>query len=400
MRLFWRFFGVRVKTALRSASVVFLLFAALLSLAPLALQDPGAEDTLAFAVVNEDKGALGAQIVEELLKSEDMRVYAVTRAQALRMLALGRAEAAAIIKPEYSEKIAGEEFRNTVELYVSSEARETAAASEPVLNHTMLCFMEEAAVARTRAFLEEQGLMLTPEQEAKLRKEAREVRESGALATVVAHIPPDDAGSASGPTEYALRCYAAFSVFYILVSAGWVADVSGSHLTLRMKQMGVKRAVLLLSAGFAHAALCLIMGALVLPLGGWIGGGEPLETLRLLPVLALYILSVLGLALFIAALARSVTALFLIAPAATFLNAALSGLLFPLPDWAAVLTTASRALPGRQLALYLTTGNAARLTLCGALYLLAGLLFAAALAEGGRGKKGDSYENAPRETAV
>lgn len=388
MRTFARFFGVRVRTALRSASVVFLLLAALLSLAPLAMSEPEAEDTLALAIVNEDKGPLGAQIVQELLQSEDMRVYAVTRAQALRLLALGRAEAAAIIKPEYSEKIANEEFRNTVELYVSSAARETAAASEPVLNHTMLCFMEETAVARTRAFLQEQGLSLTPEQEAKLREEARKVRESGALATVVAHIPPDDAGVASSSTEYALRCYAAFSVFYILVSAGWVADVSGSHLTLRIRQMGVKRAALLLSAGLAHVVLCFLAGAIVLPLGAWIGGGQVLESLRLLPALALYILAVLGLALFIAALARSATALFLITPAVTFLNAALSGLLFPLPDWAAVLTAASRALPGRQLALFLTTGNAGGLALCGALYLLVGLLFAALLAEGGRGTEG------------
>ena len=179
---------------------------------------------------------------------------------------------------------------------------------------------------------------------------------------------PDDAGAASSPTEYALRCYAAFSVFYILVSAGWVADVSGSHLTLRIKQMGVKRAVLLLSAGLAHAVLCFLAGAIVLPLGAWIGGGEALEFLQFLPMLALYILAVLGLALLIAALARSATALFLIAPAVTFLNAALSGLLFPLPDWAAVLTDASRALPGRQLALYMTTGNAAGLALCGAVY--------------------------------
>lgn len=400
MSVFWRFFGVRVKTALKSASVLFLLLAALLSLAPLVMSEPEAEDTLALAVVNEDKGPLGAQIVQELLKQEDMRVYAVTRAQALRMLALGRAEAAAIIKPEYSQRIANEEFRNTVELYVSSAARETAAASEPVLNHTMLCFMEEAAVARTRAFLLEQGLSLTPEGEAKLREEAREVRESGTLATVAAHIPPDDTGDASSPTEYALRCYAAFSVFYILVSAGWVADVSGSHLTLRMKQMGARRSVLLLSAGLSHAMLCFLAGALILPLGALIGESEILETIQFLPMLALYILAVLGLALFVAALARGATALFLIAPAATFLNAALSGLLFPLPDWAAVLTAASRALPGRQLALFLTTGNAAGLALCGAIYLLAGVLFAAVLAEGGRYKKGEGYENASGETAV
>ncbi len=400
MSMFWRLFGVRVKTALKSTSVVFLLLAALLSLVPLVMSEPETEDTLALAVVNEDRGPLGAQIVQELLKQENMRVYAVTRAQAFRMLALGRAEAAAIIKPEYSEKIANEEFRNTVELYVSSAARETAAASEPVLNHTMLCFMEEAAVARTRAFLLEQGLSLSPEGEAKLRKEARIVRESGALATVAAHIPPDDAGNASSPMEYALRCYAAFSVFYILVSAGWVADVSGSHLTLRIMQMGVRRSVLLLSAGLSHAILCFLAGALILPLGAWIWGGAALEALRFLPMLALYISAVLGLALLVAALARGATALFLIAPAATFLNAALSGLLFPLPDWAAVLTTASRALPGRQLALFLATGNAAGLALCGAIYLLAGLLFAAGRAEAGRDKKGEGYKRASGETAV
>ncbi len=404
MRIFSRFFRVSLKSALCSASVVFLLLGSLLSLAPIAFAEPDAEEELSLAIVNEDEGKLGTELVNALLAQESMRVIALTREQAMRMLASGKADVAAIIRPEYSARIGQAEFRNTVELFVSSASRATAAASEPVLNQTMLFYMEEIAVSRTRTFLQQQGLTLTPEREAALREEIRAVHHGGALAKAVAHIPEEESIiDKANPAQTALRYYAAFCVFYILVSAGWVADVSGTHLTLRIRLMGIPRAALLLSAGMAHAVLCLLFGVLAIYAGAMIGGGVIDPGLFL--SLALYLSAAVGLAIVVATLARQATALFLVAPAVTFFNAALSGLLFPLPDWAALLTFASRALPGRQLALSLSSGNMKGLALCALCYLVAGLLLAQLVsghekAEKAERKKGEGHEDIIAESTV
>ena len=343
----WRIFLVRLKANLRSFSWVFVLAAMAISLLPYFTRGMP-EGTLALVLVNEDKGGFGGRVAASFQGTDGVSFRELSRPEAMRALMAGQADVAAILRPNYSEKLRQGEFRNTVELYISPASRATSAASEPILNKTMLFWIEEDTVLRTRAYLAAQGVTLTGEKEAAMRREMEEVRLRGATTSIVAHMPPAAPASANDDTLAACaRWYGALCAFYILVSAGWVRDSGGRFLRMRARQMGTSQPALLLGAGLAPLALSALFGAVALLTGCALGGYPLLRALPIFLSLLIYLFALLGLTMFLAAFTTTTAALLLLAPVVTFLNAALSGLLFTLPDWAATLEAVSRALPGR-----------------------------------------------------
>ena len=71
-----------------------------------------------------------------------------------------------------------------------------------------------------------------------------------------------------------------------------------------------------------------------------------LLSLIMLPQIACYLVAVLCLTFFVVSCLDNPLALLFLAPVLTFLNATLSGLIAPLPDWGMVLLVFSRLLPG------------------------------------------------------
>jgi hypothetical protein len=162
-----------------------------------------------------------------------------------------------------------------------------------------------------------------------------------------------DGGNASddddSPFDTFVRWYSLLCFFYLAADAAWVLDMSKRGIRVRALQSDTPLYRVILATSLAP---------LVIALAGYIAGGaaaclltgEPLSAAvrSALPML-LYLVSAVVAALLLASALKSILALLFLAPAAAFINGVLSGLLFPLPEWAFVLGKLSAVLPGRWL---------------------------------------------------
>lgn len=380
MRWIAHMFKARLLSCLRQPySWMFVLVAILLALVPVFRGNNDAP-ALSVCVVVEDEGSLHERLLDLLQQNSELSILVLSRERALRNLAMDRTQAVFVIRSDYSRRLKNGEFSNTVELYTSPSSSASSALSEPVINSTMMLWIEEAAVRRTREFLLARGYSYTQADEAEQRAQIKNTWENGAPLLIRTNIPkPIPADVNSLPLSDCVRWYGAFSVFYIIAGAGWVLDIGKKSISVRIRQTGAKPFQVMTGA---------LLAPLVLSFAGWLAalalccalsGAPVVFAVRLLLPMLLYLAATLGATLFMASMIKNTIALMLLAPVVTFINTVLGGLLVTLPDWAAVLETISKILPGRWLnsAAFAAMNGASLppvgLLVCSAAWLLAGL---------------------------
>ncbi len=364
-------FVSRIKASLRdiaSMTILFLCVAGALLSGWHEEQQQQGRFTLALA--NEDLGEMGARLASILSEDETISVRVMDSDAAKRVLLQDLAQCVARIPPDFTERLLRREFRGLAYLTVSSGSAYASSVSEPLVNAIMKLWFEQRTIYNVDAFLLERGLALTPEQKRYLEAETERVWHEGALIrveSVALAVPPGAAAKAQANT--ALCWYAALIPFYFMVGSGWMLQDSFRSLVMRIRRTGFSSPVLFLSnsaAGLVFvAAGFALVGLLTMRAGAFFA---------LVPGILLYCTGCMGMALTLCSLCRNFTVLLLVAPTFTLAAATLSGLLMPLPEWAAVWAAISGVLPGRSL--YETFNGEPVAPLTAAIWIIAGLLCA------------------------
>lgn len=332
-------------------SLFFILLAIIISVMAALITQEKAETSLTVAVVMEDNGDLGEKLLTNLSEITSFSIKEMTRDEAMRLLNQDRLEAALIICSDYSEKLRKGEFDKILELYTSPSSQAPATISEPLVNGTIMLWIEELSTIYTRDYLLEHGKTYDAADETKQREQIKELWKSGTFIDIekVVLDGEAEASSAQGPFAACVRWYGVFCLFYLVVGASWVLDINKRGLRIRISQAGVPQwkmisynsaaPLLICSAGYVIAgiACCILTDASLLSVAA-----------GFVPML-IYLIGLLGVTLLTASLLRNILSLMFIAPVLTFLNGVLSGLLFEMPTWAYVLKWISCALPGRWL---------------------------------------------------
>jgi hypothetical protein len=370
MRFAALFFG-RLKALLRDgASVAVLLLCVAVALAAGWYGTQKQEGRLILALVNEDRSELSRRLEDMLEQEEALTVLSVDAAAARRLLLQDRVQCAARIPADFGERLSQRQFRDLVELTVSSGSAYAATVSEPLVNAVMKLWFEQQILYDTEALLDERGLAFSPERRQALLSGMERTWREGAAIRVESVTPEGEAPPAPKRADPALCWYAALIPFYLTVGCGWMLQDGYQGLRRRIRQNGYPDALLFLSqsgAALVPAAAGFIIAALP--------AGSGLSLPRLLPHMLAYCLGCIGPALILCTLCRSFSVLLLTAPTLTMAAAVMCGLLLPLPDWAEVWVILSKALPGRFLYGALTgQAELARAMLLAAFWLGAGLL--------------------------
>jgi hypothetical protein len=364
-------FSGRLKALLRDgASLTVLLLCVAVALMAGWYGEKKQEGRLTLALVNEDRGELSLRLVNMLEQEEALKLLSVDDAAARRLLMQDRVQCAARIPADFSERLQQRQFRELVELNVSSGSAYAATVSEPLVNAVMKLWFEQQIFYDTEELLDEQGLEFSPEQRQELQSEMERVWIEGAAIRVESIMPTGEAPPAPLRADPALGWYAALIPFYLIVSCGWMLQDGYHGLRRRIRQSGYPDALLFLS----QSGAALVPAAAGFVLTALLAGSTP-SLPRFLPHMLAYCLGCIGPALILCTLCRSFSGLLLTAPTLTMAAAAICGLLLPLPDWAEVWVIISKALPGRFLYGALTgQADLARATLLAAFWLGAGLL--------------------------
>ena len=332
-------------------SLVFILLAIVVSVMAALVTQEKAQTGLLVAVVMEDKGNLGDKLLENLSANESFSMAEMSREDAMRRLNQDRLEAAVIVCDDYSEKLRKGEFDEILELYTSPSSQAPATISEPLVNATIMLWIEELSTIYTRDYLLEHGKTYASADEEKQREQIKQLWKNGTLINIekVALEGEMEDSSATGPFASCVRWYAVLCLFYLVVGASWVLDINKKGLRIRIRQAGVPQWKMIC---FNSAAPLLICSAGYLTAGTLCCILTDESLLRLaegfVPML-IYLVGLLGVTLLTASLLRNILSLMFIAPVLTFLNGVLSGLMFEMPAWAYVLKWISGAFPGRWL---------------------------------------------------
>ena len=366
-------FTTRLKALLRdAASLTVLMLCIAIALLAGWYSQQKQDGLLTLALVNEDAGELGGRLTAMLAEEDALNIVNTDVAAARRLLLQDRVQCLTRIPEDFSARLKERDYRDLVELTVSAGSAYAATVSEPLVNAIMKLWFEQQALYDAEAFLQEQGLTLSPARRQKLELEMERIWQEGARVRVDTVILADGPGLMPGRADPALCWYAALVPFYLILSCGWMQQQSYHSLLSRIRRTGCTPALSFLTQGAAS----LVMTTSGFILTAWLSGSaSALPTL--LPHLLLYGLSCMGMALVICSLCRNFSTLLLIASTLTLAAAALSGLLLELPDWASVWVAISNALPGRCFHMA-TTGQpqAALAWLQAALWLAVGLLCA------------------------
>ncbi len=363
-------FICRLKASLRDIASMAILFLCVAGALMAHWHDAQRQQgLLTLALVNEDRGGMGARLAAMLSAEETLLIRTMDRDAADRFLLRDMAQCSALIPADFTERLQRREFRDLAVLTVSSGSAYAAMVSEPLVNAIMKLWFEQLTSYNVDAFLLEQGLALTPEQKRALEADTERIWREGALIRVENVAPNSPGEDASEPVNIALCWYAALVPFYFMVNSGWMLQDNFRSLVRRIRHTGFSTPLLFLAqsaAGFALVAGGFILvGLLSMSSGAF---------LALLPQILLYCIGCAGMALALCSLCRSFAALLIIAPTFTLAAAALSGLLMPLPEWADVWAIISGVLPGRSL--YEAFAGAPGAPLAAGIWLGAGLLLA------------------------
>ena len=332
-------------------SLVFVILAIVVSVMAALVTQEKTQTSLLVAVVMEDKGDLGEKLIANLSENEGFYMKEMPREEAMQRLNQDRLEAAVIVCSDFSEKLSKGEFDKILELYTSPSSQAPATISEPLVNGTIMLWIEELSTIYTRDYLLEHDKTYDVADETKQREKIQELWKNGSFINIEKIVlDGDEAGSyAEGPFAACVRWYGVLCLFYLVVGASWVLDINKKGLRVRIRQAGVSQwkvisynsaaPLLICTAGYLVAGIscCILTKASLLSVAA-----------GCIPML-IYLIGLLGVTLLIASLMKNVLALMFIAPVITFLNGVLSGLLFEMPAWAYVLKWISCALPGRWL---------------------------------------------------
>ncbi len=342
----------RLSSSLREPfSLIFVLLAIIVSvLAALATQEK-AETSQTIAVVSEDRGYLGGKLLETLTENESFSMREMSREDAMRLLKQDRLEAAVIICPDYTEMLQKGEFKNILELYTSPSSQVPATISEPLVNATIMLWIEELSTLRTRDYLLEHGKTYSAEDEAKQREQVNILWKSGSLIDIEKFVldGAENDSRADEPFAVCVKWFGVLCLFYLVVGASWVLDINKKGLRVRITQAGVRQWKMIITSSMAPLLICsaayLICGLLccIFVKTSLLSVAE-----SFLPMV-IYLTGLMGMTLFTASLLKNILSLMFIAPILTFLSGVLSGLLLQTPKWAYVLKLISFALPGRWL---------------------------------------------------
>ena len=332
-------------------SLVFIILAILISLGAAVFSQKKMQTGLLVALVSEDTGIYGERLISNLSENTGFSMREMPRDEALRLLNQDRLEAVVIICSDFTEKIKGAEYCNTLELYTSPSSQATATISEPLINGVMMLWMEEQSTIEVREYLLEHGKTYDVSDEIKQREQIISLWKDGSVVNIImVEIDGDSESTATdGPFSACVKWYGVLCLFYLVVGASWVLDINKKSLRIRINQMGIRQwkmiicnsaaPLLICTSGYivAGIACCIFVGASILNV-----------SVYFVPMLS-YLVGILGVTLFTASLLKNILSLMFIAPILTFLNGVLSGLLLEMPDWAYVLKWLSFALPGRWL---------------------------------------------------
>lgn len=332
-------------------SLVFILLAIIISVLAAVTAQQKVEARLTVAIVSEDTGDLGEKLLATLLENKSFSMRETTREEAMRLLNQDRLEAAVIICGNYTEMLQKGEFKNVLELYTSPSSQVPATLSEPLVNATLMLWIEELSTLRTRDYLLEHGKTYSASDEASQREKVKVLWNSGSLVNVekVELDGGEVPSQADSPFAACARWYGVLCLFYLVVGASWVLDINKKGLRIRISQAGVRQWKMIIASSLAPLIICAV-GYLVAGVLCCIFVDASLLSIAegFLPMF-IYLIGLLGVTLLTASLMKNVLSLMFIAPILTFLNGVLSGLLLEMPAWAYVLKWISSALPGRWL---------------------------------------------------
>lgn len=358
-------------------SLVFILLAVVVSIMAALVTQEKAQTSLLVAVVMEDKGDLGEQLIANLSENEGFSMKEMSYDESMRLLNQDRLEAVVIVCSDFSEKLRKGEFDKILELYTSPSSQAPATISEPLVNSTIMLWIEELSTIYTRDYLLEHGKTYDLADEEKQREKIQELWKNGSFINIekIALDGEEDSSYAKGSFAACVRWYGVLCMFYLVVGASWVLDINKKGLRIRIRQAGVPQWKMISYNSAAPLLIC-ILGYLVAGISCCILTKVSAVNVaaEFVPML-LYLIGLLGVTLLSASLMKNVLSLMFIAPVITFLNGVLSGLLFELPAWAYVLKWISYALPGRWLNESISSPLKTLLTafVCGTAWMLVGI---------------------------
>lgn len=352
MRWVLKMFKARFIGSLRHPiSWLFIIFAILFSLLQVVMDTHTLEDPrIPVAVVLEDQGKLHKALMKKFHNNTSFSIEILTRDQAMRKLQKGKLEAVFVIKKDFSNQLATGNFKNIIEFYTSPTSSAPATLSEPIINNTLMLWIEEVMVEKTRVFLKSHSRELSLPEENDHRRYIQKVYSQG-LSVKVQKVIDNKTNSISvatnSPVAACTKWYGALAVFYMIVGAGWVVDIKKEENYIRLQQIGIKLWQLLIGSGLAPLLICIIGWVTTYTICSVYTGFQVSTFIGLLLTIFLYFLGVLGVTMVIASFTSNTTVFMLLAPMVTFVNAVLGGLLVTYPEWAKFLESVSKFLPGR-----------------------------------------------------
>ena len=290
------------------------------------------------AVINNDSGELGEELVNILLEEEEYTFYLTTEEEAVKAIARNKAQGMAVIREDFSEKIKAGDFTSLVDVTVMSDSPEFVNFTEFVMNDVTKVWMELFGETKLK---ELEGV--SDEEIQSFHERTMEVWRGDSLIKVKSHM----IGVASAQEEEeesfsGLRWYAALSLFYLMIGGIWMCDY-GSGL-LMGRALGRNCNIALLFLAQSLPGLCITTLGLIPVL---IAENPKQNPVLMIAAYVVYVLGASGMALVFCSLAGKLSNLVLIAPVVSMAASMMSGLLCRLPDWAGFWETMSVIFPGR-----------------------------------------------------
>lgn len=390
MRLTTLFIARLRASLLDLRSLLFLLLAIAAALAAVSIDAAVDDDRMSLALVNEDVGRYGQMLTDDLTAEPYLNASTMAKDDALLNLRRGRIEAVLIIKDNYSSSLEAGKFENTLELFSASASGAGITVSEPAINKTIEFWMAEFVRLEAADFLaagdgnfSDEELLLLEQDHSRILSEKSSLQVASEF--VDSNTAQDVSAGANltteqnreidrGPIAVAAGWYAVFCLFYLLISSIWLFDLQNSKLLIRAARSG-RGGISIISVSASVSFLLSLVGyLLVLSVIAITFGQSFTIVIKFLPSMLIYLTGALAITLFISSLLTNIAALLFLSPVITFVNAALSGLIYALPEWAVVLRRISLALPGSWLKSALT-GSATAWAgglVCAAAWLLLG----------------------------
>ncbi|MBO4901476.1 MAG: ABC transporter permease [Lachnospiraceae bacterium] len=293
------------------------------------------ETAMFVAVVNEDTGELGEHLADVLLSENGFDLRLTDRDEAVKMIASNKAHGMIVIRPDFTEKVRAGAYEKLVETTIMADSYDMNTLGELVINDTVKIWMEELIGRKLGAVsgIDEADLQA-------FRENAVEVLHGGSLLDVNANLVADRSDTDEEQTFSGLRWYAAFALFYLMISGTWMCAYGSGGLLKRVRSKGgnvVKLFVFQSLPGMLITYMGLLPVLLV--------SGHP-KPVQVLAAFLLYIAASSAMSLLVCALAGSFSNLVFLAPVVTMAASLVSGMLCKLPDWARVWDYVSVIFPG------------------------------------------------------